>query len=426
MAVASALVDAMNLDLSAMAPGEVPRVTILSLKLDVADVPFRRLVGAIETSPALSRLVEAKNATSVTLRNRQGKPVEVAVVAGGKAAGGLAARWSAGLIADEAPRMNGRDEGVTNLDDALSVIRERLLPGAQIQCVGSPWAPSGPVYDAVQQHFGKPSEHFVVMRTIGPHGNPSYWTTARVERLRETDEVAYRINALGEFCDPESGLLNPVAVRRATRETPLELLPEGNGEYFAAVDPSEGSASGNAWTLVIVQRVTTQHNGGDSVVSYRVALAREWRGLGPEECWKAIATECKRYGVHSAVSDQYAASANVDLARRQGLQLEIDRTTAQSKLETFTNMATLIHSGVVELPPDATFRRDLLSVRKRTTQAGSSIHLPRTNDGRHADFAPALAAALNTSSAKRSAVWEAVAEARRKNHWGLAPGSPII
>jgi hypothetical protein len=55
----------------------------------------------------------------------------------------------------------------------------------------------------------------------------------------------------------------------------------------------------------------------------------------------------------------------------------------------------MIHSDVVQLLPDRQFRRDLLSVRKRTTQVGSSIVLPKTGDGRHADFAPALALALS-------------------------------
>src|SRR5690606_10196307 len=108
---------------------------------------------------------------------------------------------------DEAPRMSGREEAVANLDDVLSAVRERLLPGAQIQCIGSPWAPSGPVYDAVQEYFGRPTERIVVMRTTGPAGNPGYWTDELLEQLRAAgDEVAWRINALGEFIDPEAGL----------------------------------------------------------------------------------------------------------------------------------------------------------------------------------------------------------------------------
>lgn len=36
-------------------------------------------------------------------------------------------------------------------------------------------------------------------------------------------------------------------------------------------------------------------------------------------------------------------------------------------------------------------RADLLGVRKRVTQSSSTIVLPRTGDGRHADYASAIA-----------------------------------
>lgn len=299
-------------------------------------------------------------------------------------------------MADEAPRQASRDESVTSLTDCLSVVRERLLPGASIAAVGSPWSPHGDCYDIVGSHFARPDDDIVCLRMTGAAGNPKYWTPERLEKLQTKDEVAWRINALGEFIDPESSLMNPVAVRRNTRETPLELLPTRGAQYAAAVDPAEGGAAGNAWTLVILELPTDADNP-----RHRVALAKEWRGMGPDACWQAIAAECARYGLSRAGTDQYAAAANVDLAKRYGLHLDVDKTTAASKLEDFTNLATLIHTDCVELPPDRQLRSDLLAIKRRTTQSGATIVLPRTSDGRHCDFAPALAAALKRASAPR-------------------------
>ena len=397
LACASAIVATQTVDVSTLGPGEIPRVSILSLKLDVADVPYKRLLGAFETSKVLKPLLLEKGADSLLVRHPSGRPIEIAVVAGGKAAGGLVARWSAGLIADEATRMHGAGDAVANLDEALSAIRERLLPGASIQGIGSPHAPSGPMYEIVQQFFGKPTQTTVCMRTTGPAGNPEYWTPERLERLRERDEAAYRIVALGEFLDPEASLLSPIAIKKNTRETPLELPPAQGRRYSAATDPSEGSASGNAWTLVIVEnydRVDPERPKDPPLVCFRVALAKEFRGLGPEETLRQIAADCQRYGIRRARTDQYAAGANAALARRFGLTLYTDKTTATSKLEDFTNLATLVHSDRVELPPDRVLRRDLLGVKKRVTQSGQSIVLPKTSDGRHCDYAPALAACL--------------------------------
>ena len=393
LACAAAIADTQSVDLSGLGHGEIARLSIVSLKLDVTDVPFRRILDTMRASAVLAPLVVSSTADTIIIRHPSGKVVEVAVVAGARAASGLVARWCLGAFFDEAPRMTGREDGVVNLNDALSAVRERLLPGAQIQCVGSPWSPSGPVYDVVQQYFGKPTGDIVVMRTTGPAGNPSYWTPERLDRLREKDEVAWRINALGEFLDPESGLLSPVSVRTNTRDCPLELICENDAVYAFAADTSEGMAGNNPWTLV----GTEGYTAADDLLAYKAAVAREWRGIRPEQAWIEIAQICRRYGVSAVDVDQYAASANADLARQQGLSLNVRPWTAANKLEAFVDLATLIHSDRVELSPDKTLRRDLLSVKKRVTQTGQTIVLPRTSDGRHCDYAPALAAAVRAA-----------------------------
>jgi hypothetical protein len=42
---------------------------------------------------------------------------------------------------------------VVNLDHQRSSVLGRLLPNAQALYIGSPWAPFGPVYDAVTEHW---------------------------------------------------------------------------------------------------------------------------------------------------------------------------------------------------------------------------------------------------------------------------------
>src|SRR5690606_9521305 len=149
---------------------------------------------------------------------------------------------------DEAPRMNGREDGVVNLDDMLAAVAGRVLPGGQILMIGSPWAPYGPVYDLAQNPGATR-----VIRATGPALNPNWWTPERCEELQRTNPVAYQTDVLGEFADPESGLLSPIAVHRNTRAAPEQLPPRKGASYVAAIDPAEGDAKGNAWTLVIVE-----------------------------------------------------------------------------------------------------------------------------------------------------------------------------
>jgi hypothetical protein len=394
IATCAAIRMALTVDVSRLGPGEVPRVSVVSLKLDLAQVAYGLAVETIRASKTLGPLLTSDKAGVLTVRHPTGRPVELAIVAGARAGSGLVSRWAAGVIFDEAPRMSGADDAVVNLDDARTAVQGRLLPGAQILYIGSPWAPFGPVYKLVQERWQKPTDTMVVLRGTGPMLNPVTWTPERCEKLRQSNPAAYTTDVLGEFADPEAGMFSPVAIASSTRVAPLELPLDRECTYAAAIDPSEGSATGNAWTLVIVER----RDGPRT--RYRVALAREFRGVRPVQCWQEIAACCDRYGVSECVTDQYAAAANADLAAQHGLELDVRPATAASKLEDFTNLQTLLHSDCIELPPDEQLRADLASVRRRATQSGMAIVLPRTGDGRHCDYAPALVAAVKAASSQ--------------------------
>ena len=420
LACAACLRMALTVDVRGLGPGETPRASLVSLRLDASAVAYRLLVETVRASRILRPLIMGEpTADTLTLRHPSGRPIEVATVAGAKAGGTLVARWCAGVVFDEAPRMASAEDAAVNLSHQRDAVAGRLLEGAQILEIGSPHGPFGEVYNLVQEHWQKPTRHLVVLRGTGPMLNPTWWTPERCERLRTTNPTAYATDVLGEFADPEMGLLSPATVRRNMREDPLELPFSSECIYAAAVDLAEGTARGNAVSLVIVERSRPQHPargrtratpelepaGPQALTTYRVTLAREWRGLGPGAYWDAIASACSRYGVETVHGDQYAASANVELARRVGLNLEIERTTAATKLDDATNLATILHADRLELAPCRQLQRDVLSIRRRATQQGYTIVLPRTSDGRHADLAPALWTALKHCTPSEWDTW---------------------
>lgn len=381
---------ALTCDVSALGPGEVPRVSILSLTTDLGRVVFDHLVGNVMAKPMLRALVIGEpTSDTVTLRHPSGRAVEVRVVAGARAGGSLVGRWMAGVVFDEAPRMLGEEDGVVNLDDARRAVLGRMLPGAQVISIGSPWAPRGPVYELVQEHAGKPSARLVIVRAPAHHMNPVTWTPAVVERLRQQDEQAYRTDVLAEFADPESSLFSSGEIERATRAQPLVLGREPRHDYIAALDPG---TRGNAWTLV----VATTKLGANGRPRRVIALVKQWQGskadpLSPDAVLKDTAAILAKYGLTHAWSDQWAFDALRDVASRHGLGLSLEQITAARKVEMFERLRTKLADGEVELPPDPQLRADLLSVRKRVTMNGIAIELPRTADGRHADYAPAVA-----------------------------------
>lgn len=375
-------------DVSKLGPGDIPRVSVLSIDRDKAQAVFDHLKFNLMAQPALKQLLlEEPGADSLMLRHPSGKPIEVKVVAGKSAGAATVSRWSAGVIFDEAPRMVGEDEGVVNLDETARASRSRLLDGAQMVYPGSPWAPFGPIYDWTQEHFGKPSEDIVVVRARAYDLNPVWWTKQRCESLKRRDPDAYKVDVDAEFAMAESNMFSDHMVRDSTREAPLVLAPEPGAQYVAAMDPATRS---NAWTLVVATR-------GEGM--RRVALGHQWVGsrsapLSPEKVLAEAAMLLKPYAVAYCETDQWAADANKDIARRYGLELTCRPATRTENVDMYTSLQARMLAGEVELPPDPVIGADLRSVKKRVTPDGVKIVLPKQSSGRHCDYAPALARAL--------------------------------
>lgn len=375
-------------DLSLVGPGEVPRVSVVSLTTDLARVVHQHVVGRSTASPALKRLTMGEaTSDSIMFRHPTGVPVEVKIVAGARAGGSLVARWSAGAVFDEFTRMTGHEDGVVNFDDARTAVSGRLLPGAQLCGIGSPWAPFGPAYKLVTEAWQAPTRERIVVRAVGPAMNPVYWTPERCEELRRRDPMAFRTDVLGEFADPEAALFTTDDLSAVTRRDVVELEPVAGQHYVAAMDPATRA---DAWTLVVATRL----RGG----KLAIACARQWQAtrgapLSPDEVLREAAEELRRYDVARVATDQWAADALADIGARHGLFLASEAITASRKVELFESLRALVLSRGVELPPVRELLDDIRRVRKRVTQSGISIELPRAG-GRHCDYAFAAALAL--------------------------------
>jgi hypothetical protein len=455
IACAAALRMAMTVDVSGVDDGQTIRVSLLSLKLGLARKALRQFVVPVQRSPELQRiLVDKPRAESLWVAHPTGRAIEITIAAGSKAGGNLVSDWSAGVVFDEAPRMDGASDAVVNLDDARTAVLGRLLPGAQALYIGSPWSPHGPVYDMVEEGWEKPTSDRVVLRGTGPMLNPVWWTPERCDRLLRRRPAAYQTDVLGEFASPEGGLILHEAVKQYTRELdakqhaqlikqhphlqPGDVPRIPRGQYFAAIDPSDGTDHGNPWTLTIVERATvvvqvTTPEGDPALTAtdkpitrirnrFSVVAVREWRGERPAKVIAEVAQLCGAYGLRRATTDQYAGAALADLATAVGFHLEVRPWTGPRKVQAFTNLATLIAEGLVELHPDRQFQRDLLSVRKRTTQQGVAIVFPRMGDGRHCDYAPALASAIEAGGSSAQTLAEELVTTGAGSRWGNVPG----
>jgi hypothetical protein len=376
-------------DVSKLGAGEIPRVSVVSISRDLAGVIFKHIVGNLAAKEDLRELMIGEpTADTVFLRHPTGREIEIKVVAGSRAGASLVARWSAGCIFDEASRMVGAEEGVVNWDDAHDAVKGRLLPGAQIVSIGSPWAPFGPAWKIVEKYWKNPSREMVCVKAPAYALNPIWWTQERMERLKETDPDVYRTDVEAEFLEPAESMFSSVEIESAMRAAPIHLEPDPRTTYVAAMDPATRS---NDWTLVVAGKL----DNGKKAVVYNA----RWQGsranpLSPDAVLAEIADICRTYNIGTVFSDQYAGDALRDIARAHGIHVSIQEWNSKNKLEQYLRVKDEMSQGLIELPPDPYVRSDLLSVKKRVRQNGVSIELPVTADGRHADYAPSLVMAL--------------------------------
>lgn len=397
LASAAAIRCGLTCDVSPCGPGDIPRVPVLSTRKEEAKVIYDHLMGAFRTSPRLAALlVREPTKDSITFRHPTGRPIEIKIVAGARAGTSLAARWLAGVIFDEAGKMVGANEAVVNLDDARHNVAGRLMQSACARewMTTSPWAPFGPVYTIVVDRWRRSSAALVVVRARGDLMNPQWWTPARAAELAETNPDAYRTDFLAEFSDPESALIAGAHLERATRATPLELVPEDprtdRWEYAAEMDPA---TRGNAWTLVVTKRV-----GRKTVV----CLAREWKGsrvrpLAIKEVLREIAELLQPFkiaqsedGRRRVGTDQHALEQLRQVGKEVGLDVVEFPGTRAGNDNGYFELARRFELGEIEIPALPNLLSDLRRLRKVVVAGGVHVELPKSSDGRHCDFAPPI------------------------------------
>ena len=375
-------------DLSKLGPGEIPRISILSIAKDNAIVILDHIIGRVNASPKLRALVIGEpTKEEIVLRHPSGVPIEIRVVAGARAGATLVSRWSAGAIADEFPRWVGEGEGVINWDDSRRAVLDRILPNCQFVSIGSPYAPVGPAYDSVQKYHGKPTRDAVLFKAPAWLLNPYYWTAEKIaESLRDPD--VYVTDCAADFASPEESLFNAVEIDSCVRKSPMFLSPDPALSYVAAMDPATRA---NGWTLIIATKV-----GNRKIV----VRCEERRGtklipLKPREVMIDFANILADYGIGTICSDQHLASANQEIAHELGLHFKEINWSSRETAKRYQSVKTRMALAEIELPPDPLLRNDLIQIRKRSTNNGVKIILPNSSDGRHCDYAPSLVMALS-------------------------------
>lgn len=353
-----------------LAPGERAMILIIAADRAQAQNIFRYVKGFLASNPMLSKMVEGEKMESVDLANRV--TIQVATCSYKSIRGFTAAA----VICDEVAFW-AADDGANPATEVLRAVRPALatIPDSLLLCISSPYARSGPLWEAFNRHHGKDDSDVLCWQAATTVMNPTI-SQKLIDRDMELDPEAARAEWLAEFRSDLEVFLPIEAILAVTVQGRYELPPIESVYYSAFVDPSGGRR--DAAALVI------GHKEGGRVV---VDLARRWKSPhDPGIVAADMAGVLKGYRVRRVTGDRYGGAWPEAEFFKHGIGYT---PSDKDKSALYLAFLPMVLSGQVELVDNQTLFNELRAMERRTRKGGRDQvdHPPKGHD----DLANAVA-----------------------------------
>jgi hypothetical protein len=385
---------AFTCSLDGLVPGDQVKVPCLATGLDTADYVYSHALACCKSPKLAASIVGRPLSASFRIaRTGDVESIEIASAALSSKGSNLVGCWLGGAAFDEAPRMASEHDSVRSLKASRRSVADRLLPGGQELLIGSPYGPSGDVYELWKERFGEPDEDVIVVQTSGPMMNPRHWTPAFLELMKRTDPFVYVTSGLGEFADPPETLIPSSAVERAMGDQ-TEIPPERDNygalafEYVAALGAAERGAG---WTLSICKTLRV----ADGERHIQQVVSRQWFNvvgspLQSRKVIREVATLCKAYGLDYVFIHSRFVNSYLDKATAEGIGLVGVDINGDQRIELCDKLRDAVVEGRLQLTSNRQQRSDLIHVQKKPTVNGIVVQYPSSGEGVSCDFVEPL------------------------------------
>ncbi len=423
---------AFTCSLDGLVPGDQVRVPCLATGLDTADYVFSHALACVKSQRLAGSIVGRPLSREFRIA-RQGpvENVEISTNALTSKGSNLVGSWLGGAAFDEAPRMASEHDSVRSLKASRRSVADRILPGGQELLIGSPYGPTGDVYELWKERFGHPDEDVVIVQTSGPMMNPRHWTPAMMDLMKRTDPFVYVTSGLGEFADPPDTLIPSKAAESAMGEDE-DREPERDHvtnalmhEYVAALGAAERGAG---WTLTILR--TVAEVAGQRVLEQ--CVARQWFNavgspIASRKVLREVAATCKRYGLDYVFINQRFVNSYLEAASATDLGLCGVEVNGDQRIEICDKLRDAIVEGRLALTSNRQQYSDLVHVQKKPTVNGIQVQYPSSGEGVSCDFIEPLGLCVTYAPDAPSKVepaqsWRGQPRKRRPGDHRLAEG----
>jgi len=370
-------------------PGQIPVILLLAADKVQAKIAFKFIEGMLRASPLLRTQVESTTSERIILSTG----VEIVVAASDYRS--VRGPSLAAVLADELAHWPINPDSDSPDTETLNAVRPGLarFRDSMLIAISTPFAARGALYEYDQRSFGENDPRVLVLKADTITVNPLF-DAGIIEKAYADDEAKAAAEYGVQYRADCAAFLSPEHIDPLIRSEPLELPPHSapptHFSITAAVDVSGGQSDAAAAAVVFRDREKV-----------RVAAARRWPA--PHDAGKVakeIIAFFKPYGVRSAIADQYGSGVAKALYNRDGFYL---RDAPMTRSEAYLGLLPLLSQGVVELPPLAVLRSELLGLQRRVARTGRDS----VDHGRHSHDDLANAVALGVVQAMRTSLMSA-------------------
>jgi hypothetical protein len=346
-----------------LAPGERAVVGVIAADRQQAGVIFRYIRGFLNANPMLAKMVEAERAESIDLANQVTLQVMTCSYRS------IRGPSYAAVIADEIAFW--ADDSTANpAAEVLRAVRPGMatMPNSLLLAISSPYARSGPLWTAFQDHHGKDDSDVLCWQAPTTTMNPTI-SQKLIDRDMAADPEAARSEWFAEFRSDLEAFLPIEAIQGVTVPGRYELPPMATVHYTAFMDPSGGRR--DAATLCIGHR-----ENGRVVVD----LARRWKAPhDPGSVASDMAGVLRSYRIRRVTGDRYAGAwPEQEFLKHQ----IIYEPSLKDKSSLYLAFLPMVLSGQLELLDSKTLHNELRALERRTRKGGRDLvdHPPKGHD----------------------------------------------
>jgi hypothetical protein len=326
--------------------GERGFVVVIAVSKRQAQVVQRYILGKLENSPTLSKLIGVVRADEIELTNGITVAVWPCHFRSIRGLGIICA------IGDELAYWQDEETLANPAAEVLRAIRPSMatFPNAKLVKISSPFAKQGPVWDDFQARLDR--DDLLVWHLDSKTMNPSLDADfLAAEEVR--DPESFQREYLAEFWESASALLPAEKVEACVVPSRISLGPANGNSYVAALD---AAFKGDLFTFCIGHR--TKEN--------RVAinLLMAWQGTPTKPVQlrtvlDSIAQTLKLFRLSTISGDQFCSEPVRQALAERGVTFNEFVFSSGSKMEIYSTLRTLVIEKQIELLDDPATTKEL-------------------------------------------------------------------